>query len=411
MFFPSFATAETILLKSGKKIDGQIVERTDKYIKVNISGVNVPYFFDEIRSIDGTQLDTALSNNSQVTLSSEDNFYVDQQFGIKIKPPKGWFLRDDIKMRARVVLFSKHNIGQVAFPMLSIQQNPVPPNIKDALDFSKLLLKMSQEQSKNYMFKVIEPPQKIEIGDLSGAKFIFEMRGRDGKLGTSIDYEFIQGNTAISLQYADYSETFKENLGYFEEAVKTFAFLEPKNALAKEKKLKLEDDIVTSGSVYKNEEYGITFNEPQGWVKNLRGSPTSLVGYTKVEDNKNAGMIGITVDDISGTSEIKTALDFAKRVLQTMTYKLPGIKIIKPPEMINANGIVAAAIMYDMPTDSNKLPWSTMVVFIMQDRKIIAINALSPIADWKKNMDDLGIIISSIKVRGAMPAYEYNKHE
>ncbi|MDP2905858.1 MAG: hypothetical protein Q8O22_06125, partial [Candidatus Omnitrophota bacterium] len=49
---PSFA--ETIILKSGKKIEGKIVERTDKYIKVDSGiGVDVIYFLDEIGKIEG----------------------------------------------------------------------------------------------------------------------------------------------------------------------------------------------------------------------------------------------------------------------------------------------------------------------------------------------------------------------
>ena len=50
--FPTFIFAETVILKSGKKIEGKIIERTDKYIKIDFNGVPLPYFFDEIEKIE-----------------------------------------------------------------------------------------------------------------------------------------------------------------------------------------------------------------------------------------------------------------------------------------------------------------------------------------------------------------------
>lgn len=44
--------AETIYLKTGKKIRGQILEKNDQQMKVDISGVKVTYFVDEIDHIE-----------------------------------------------------------------------------------------------------------------------------------------------------------------------------------------------------------------------------------------------------------------------------------------------------------------------------------------------------------------------
>ena len=49
----SIIFAETIVLKSGKTIEGKIIERTDKYIAIDFDGVSVPYSLEEIESIDG----------------------------------------------------------------------------------------------------------------------------------------------------------------------------------------------------------------------------------------------------------------------------------------------------------------------------------------------------------------------
>lgn len=48
--------AETVYLKSGKKVEGKVIERTDKYIKIDFKGVSLTYGFDEIESIDGVPL-------------------------------------------------------------------------------------------------------------------------------------------------------------------------------------------------------------------------------------------------------------------------------------------------------------------------------------------------------------------
>ena len=47
------ATAATIHLKNGSKISGEIVEQKPDFVKVDISGVTITYYRDEIRRIEG----------------------------------------------------------------------------------------------------------------------------------------------------------------------------------------------------------------------------------------------------------------------------------------------------------------------------------------------------------------------
>lgn len=59
---PSFA--EAVYLKSGKKVEGKIVERTDKYIKLDEGiGVDIPYFLNDIERIE---------DNAPLTVNSKD---------------------------------------------------------------------------------------------------------------------------------------------------------------------------------------------------------------------------------------------------------------------------------------------------------------------------------------------------
>lgn len=48
----SVSYAEVIILKSGKQIEEKIIERTKDYIKIDIGGVLITYWTDEIESID-----------------------------------------------------------------------------------------------------------------------------------------------------------------------------------------------------------------------------------------------------------------------------------------------------------------------------------------------------------------------
>jgi hypothetical protein len=57
--------AETILLKSGKTVEAPIIAKTDKYIKVDISGIPITYYFNEIASIDGKEM-SAYTPGSEV---------------------------------------------------------------------------------------------------------------------------------------------------------------------------------------------------------------------------------------------------------------------------------------------------------------------------------------------------------
>ena len=57
LFLQAILFADTVRLKSGKIIEGTITERAEDYIKIDIGGVDVTYYLDEIEIIN--------NNNSQ----------------------------------------------------------------------------------------------------------------------------------------------------------------------------------------------------------------------------------------------------------------------------------------------------------------------------------------------------------
>jgi len=68
LFFFSPALAETIKLKSGQEIEGKILERTDKEVKIDFMGVPLIYFAEDIESID-----TVLFNESRDAPEAPDD--------------------------------------------------------------------------------------------------------------------------------------------------------------------------------------------------------------------------------------------------------------------------------------------------------------------------------------------------
>lgn len=71
IYSPCFA--ETVILKSGQEIKGKILERTDKYIKIEFHGVPITYYLDEVVSIDAQSPVSSLTSETgtKVSASSE----------------------------------------------------------------------------------------------------------------------------------------------------------------------------------------------------------------------------------------------------------------------------------------------------------------------------------------------------
>mgnify|MGYP001583044285 CR=1 FL=1 len=59
LFFQYSVLAETIILKSGQKIDAKIKGRNSKYIIIDLKGVTLTYLRDDIESIEGVSLKDA----------------------------------------------------------------------------------------------------------------------------------------------------------------------------------------------------------------------------------------------------------------------------------------------------------------------------------------------------------------
>jgi len=67
--FPAFIFAETIVFKTGESVEGKLIEKTDKYIKIDFHGVPLTYFYDEIENIEANEVDLRSIEENKVALS------------------------------------------------------------------------------------------------------------------------------------------------------------------------------------------------------------------------------------------------------------------------------------------------------------------------------------------------------
>jgi len=69
LFISSSVFAETIVLKSGRTVEAKILKKTDNSIKVDVEGIPITYYLNEVESIDGNRINIASSAKD----SSSDN--------------------------------------------------------------------------------------------------------------------------------------------------------------------------------------------------------------------------------------------------------------------------------------------------------------------------------------------------
>ncbi|MBM3248576.1 MAG: hypothetical protein FJZ10_04050 [Candidatus Omnitrophica bacterium] len=233
--FAATTFAEVIYLKSGKKHEGKIVERTDEYIKIDMGiGMPLTFFLDEIEKIEGNTISDNNIALSPSASASEGELYIDEDYGFEIKGPKGWFKKlvypDKIHTQRKSVRYNKYAQaeGETAFPTFVATTDIVPANISNAVDFSNLIIQEWIEilaENKSGILRVIEEPHEIEVNGIKGARAIFEMIATDGKGMRTLDYKFINNNTVFSVMGTDWPDKFETNRQDFEKAVSSFRFI------------------------------------------------------------------------------------------------------------------------------------------------------------------------------------------
>jgi len=147
---PTLSTAETITLKSGQEIEGKIIEKTDKYLKVDFQGVTITYFNDEIERVDSNTTVMPLLNRQVykqpiVKLVSEGN----------IIPYEDWIKSKEIKDYLDRAQAINTNVQQTVSQIQGNDISEISAKVSAYINDLKAL--NPPAEFRNYHNKVIEP--------------------------------------------------------------------------------------------------------------------------------------------------------------------------------------------------------------------------------------------------------------
>lgn len=200
----SFCCADTIILKSGKKVDGKILEKSKEYIKVDLEGLPITYFVDEIEKI----VSEPKAEAEDILAKQPQDSFVNKDFGISIMPPAGWYAISDDMIKAWLTEVAnqrnlsdeekfKFNIMQQSTFYLIFSKNPIEstPEVvsKERVEHPTIGLIVSKSiggkttiplaqfidnfiatnEQKYKGFKIIEPPREVELQGNKWVRLIY----------------------------------------------------------------------------------------------------------------------------------------------------------------------------------------------------------------------------------------------
>lgn len=229
LLFPRNLSAETIYLKSGKKVEGKIIERTNSYIKVDFMGAPITYFTNEIDKIEGSQEPWAVSAPLSPTLSGK--LYVNEEYRFEIVEPKGWFTRDSKTDKGPVLRYQKVKDDKV--PSLRLAAYRALKNT--ALELAQKDLeqfRVSAKQIGGGEVAVIDAPQEIQINNTKAARFLIyytnfasQQENDWWKNKRMLCYFFVKDNVAVTITFFGHMDKFQEEWAEVENTINTFRFI------------------------------------------------------------------------------------------------------------------------------------------------------------------------------------------
>lgn len=203
-FIISLSSAETVYLKDGKTVEGKIIEKTDKYIKVEVSGVPVTFFNDQL------QEDKEKSIGAKIDISNKDNadWYVNNEFMFRMKKVSEWILKEGGSDKGGIRQFSigfikdskVDNFRTMLFVNISKWQKP--SNYTKREDFISLTDEVINSATKNLRnLHFIEEPKLTSNNNLKAREAIFEWKDEEynNEMFTSIliFYEPIEVDSSL----------------------------------------------------------------------------------------------------------------------------------------------------------------------------------------------------------------------
>lgn len=399
---PITVLAETIRLKDGRQVEGEIVEKGADYVKVDIGGVTVTYFKDD------------LADNQ----ASADSGQVNKGQGFRISAPKGWH-KQVVPDKSALVVFVKDSADKNDIPRIGVTVDQAPPGINSALEFMKLVLPQYQKgiEKQGGIFRLISQPERILMPNgAEAAAVTFEMVNRRGPSLTSMDFKFMQADKVATIQCVDYSNAFKANFSDFSRAIESFEFVgvpgRKSGGIAEGARVRALNEIAASGkkqySKYENKEPFFSLDIP----KDMNGAWYFLVFndsrapfYVMEESGAGEGLPMITsmIDVLPADKLAKNKEELFEEVAMEHERWEKGM-----PAIASVNFIKKAPLDLNGPPAFERLVETAFkngkkvrlhVVYIFLDKFLLQIGLNADSAAYAKDDADFMKIIKTLTVK------------
>lgn len=318
---PVFGSAETVVLKSGKTVEGKITEKTDNYIKMNFQGVEgaeITYLLKDIERIENAesanQVTTEPVSKSKSNGINKEVYYA-KEHGLKLIVPQGWQVfdnKDPIKMRKAIPGIADQATVKGMICVIKKQLLDINPTVClfheydgkersiEQLNEDSKRVNLSNKQQDPHHYQIIENSNIITLNGNRFSKSITKAQGTYG-YETSLNYYFVKGKgrTYYSLICSVAPSQFDSYKDLFEQIAASVEF-ETKNAeaaveyydrgvaLGKQGKFPEAVSALTK-AIEINPDYVEAYNE-RGFVYGLKQGkfPEAISDLTKViEINPN----------------------------------------------------------------------------------------------------------------------------
>ncbi|MCM8830993.1 MAG: tetratricopeptide repeat protein [Candidatus Omnitrophica bacterium] len=141
LYNPSFVYPATIKLKSGKIIEAEVLNKTEKYLEIDISGIKLKYYLNEIEAIDGQEIipipkSRQTESSIDIVKTNDKQIFEDKDKGYYLEYPLDWqkIEQNKLKQNAEIGFTPKENNFIVLYVYLgSISQDKITKdfNLKD----------------------------------------------------------------------------------------------------------------------------------------------------------------------------------------------------------------------------------------------------------------------------------------
>ena len=172
-----YAQNTTVRLKSGKVVEGELVERTEKYVVVNFNEINLTFWMDDIDEIDGVKLSEGMaSGQAAVEEVAAAAPIVSGQAAVEEAPvsvpmASGQAAVEEVPVPVPVVseetaVGEDSAIAPMTFDQATVEENPVADQvISEQEAFEGGSISEQEEGQFNITGSVPADAQRVESGE------------------------------------------------------------------------------------------------------------------------------------------------------------------------------------------------------------------------------------------------------